>query len=104
MSKEAELSLMVAEFPMLPDQLLENMVTMANRIRESYMEGGLSAPMSTRVLRRWAYYYISLDRVSPEKRLPVSLMHVYALRLSAPEQDAVHALGEGIFTDRYYKV
>lgn len=90
LSEGIETVLLKKLFSNISSQILTGLVRCANKIRKSYIEGELTAPMSTRCLCFWTE--LMQDYAGSQNPVKDALKLCYANRLSAAEQTAVFSI------------
>ena len=98
-SEATEKKILKAKFGELLDEgVMDRMIQLAGRVRESFMEGQMSATFSTRTLVRWASM-LDLYRNANTPGCPVeyTLTRAMAGRLPRHEREAVIDMKQSIF-------
>lgn len=93
--EKVEQSLMQRLFKNVPHEITDSMVRVAGKIREAFLNGTISAPMSTRCLCFWANL-LNEYRGAPNAPKE-SLKLAFSNRLTEPERIAVYTIGQQIF-------
>lgn len=103
MAPEDEKEILMAKFGHLPnvqEAVVDRMIQLANRVREAFVEGTLSATFSTRTLIRWASTFdLCKESGVPGCPLDYSLRRSLSGRLPKHEQEAVHDMKRSIFPE-----
>lgn len=105
MDAAEEKALLGRKFPMLPEEMIDLMVQLANSVRDAFKgvssEAKVSISMSTRTLLRWAK---CLTVVADHPQQYTRSLDIALLRRARPEEaDAIHKMGEAIFGKDQWK-
>jgi cobaltochelatase CobS len=84
------------------DALTDNMIKVANEIRQLFMgrvdgAGALTVTMSTRTLIRWVNIMVNFRRA--KNVLPYSLDRALCFRAEASQREAIHRIAKDVFGD-----